>query len=153
MTVSCLQNQSSKEFGAFDYVIGQGDASVTIPNLKGNPLESLERLELIERPNRHTVFLPPKTFELVRRERESRSQGDLDSYNLTDNQKKLLRDLVRLDREGKLNGPLLYVAGGFGGAPESLLGLGGDSTIEFDWPGDLVGDLNALCAADLMSFD
>lgn len=60
---------------------------------------------------------------------------------------------MSLDQEGKLKGPLLYVGGGFGGAPESLLGLGDDSTIEFEWPGNLIGDLNALCGADLMSFD
>ena len=153
LDIPCLTNQSRKERGAFDYVIGRGDVSVIVPNLKGNPLDSLERLGLIERPNQHTVFLLPDTFDLVKRERERRSQGDLDSYNLTENQKKLLRELVTLDQAGKLKGPLLYVEGGFGGSPESLLGLGGDNTIEFEWPGDLAGDLNALCGADLMSFD
>lgn len=152
LDIPCLTNQSRKEAGAFDYVIGRGDFSVTASNLKGNPLDSLERLGLIGRPNRHTVFLPPHTFELVKRERKRRLPRGLDGYNLTDNQKKLLRDLVRLNREGKLKEPLLYVAGGFGGAPESLLGSG-ENTLEFEWPSDLAGDLNALCGADLMSFD
>lgn len=75
MTVSCLTNQSPKESGAFDYVIGRGDVSVTVSNLKGTPLISLERLGLIERPNKHTVFLPLHIFELVKRERERRLQG------------------------------------------------------------------------------
>lgn len=152
LDVPCLMNQSRKEVGAFDYMIGQGDFSVTVSNLQGNALDNLERLGLIERPNRHTVFLPPHTFELVKRERKRRLPRGLDGYNLTDNQKNLLRDLVRLDREGKLKGPLLYITGGFGGAPESLLGSG-ENTLEFEWPGDLAGDLNALCGADLMSFD
>lgn len=152
LDIPCLTNQSSKEVNAFDYVIGRGDFSVTVSNLKGNPLDTLERLGLIERPNRHAVFLPPHTFELVKRERKRRLPRGLDGYNLTDNQKKLLRDLVRLGREGKLKEPLLYVAGGFGEAPESLLGSG-ENTLEFEWPGDLAGDLNALCGADLMSFD
>lgn len=152
LDIPCLTNQSRKERNAFDYVIGRGDMSVTVPNLKGNPLDSLERLGLIERPNQHTVFLPPNTFELVKRERERRLQGGLDGFNLTDNQKKLLCNLVRMDREGKLKGPMLYVTRGFGGAPESLLGSN-ENTVEFEWPGDLIGDLNALCNADLMSFD
>lgn len=152
LDIPCLTNHSGKERNAFDYVIGQGDMSVTIPNLKGNPLDSLERSGFIERPSQHMVFLPPDTFELVKRERERRLQGGLDSYNLIDNQKKLLRELVSLDQKGKLNGPLRYVGGGFGGAPESLLGSN-ENTIEFEWPGDLIGDLNALCGANLMDFD
>ena len=70
----------------------------------------------------------------------------MNGYNLTDRQKELLRKLVRHIREDKLKEPISvsYTLG-----QRCIRFFGGET---FEYQGDLIGDLDALCDVDLMGF-
>lgn len=68
----------------------------------------------------------------------------MNGYNLTDRQKELLRKLVKHVREEKLKEPIAPVGTDQG----YFIPLRGGGS--FEHPGDLIGDLDALCDAGLM---
>ena len=76
----------------------------------------------------------------------------MNGYNLTDGQKELLRKLVKHKRAGELYEPILPHSelGEEAGTFREYIHLRGKPPLEHR--GDLVGDLDALCDADLMGF-
>ena len=73
-TVFYIQNPG-RESGAFDYFItNPGGDDIIVPNLKGNPMLSLDMLGLIARPleNDKWVFVSPLAFERIKYERKNR---------------------------------------------------------------------------------
>lgn len=69
----------------------------------------------------------------------------MNGFNLTNGQKDLLRKIVAALRDGKLAEPILAISI----RDKTIIQLqGGDNRIEFGW----ISNLDALCDADLMSF-